>query len=228
MSNIFETPSLYVDVPEVMNLGTVDLPIQCSEEDILSAFKEASNDIKDVEDFSFESMLSLGSLPHNTQEVAYQIPSPTTLSALPSFTTADLAHAIGISPPPPPQSPPKPRFSTVKNVSSPTKVAFIVPLKTSTFEFREWPSKEAKAGSSMTIPVSHREVFGRINAVMAAKPKRPVLRKYKPVVRQSTLSSFKQRKPAARGAKPSQPSQPSQPLTLVHDVVFNNMLVCEA
>lgn len=263
MASAFNLPALYVEVPEVMSLGAVDKvdpmdqinpevhtdPLsQCSEAEILNAFQEVTEEANDAEDFSFESILGLGSLPHSAQEVAYQIPSPTTLSALPSFTTADLARAIGI-PTEAPVSPPKPRFSTVKQLPpSPEKVAFSVPLKSSLVEFRSWRSNTGQGDSFMDIPVSQKDVFSRINAMMAAKPRKPEIRKSrlpaKPA-RQTTLADFKRRKPAAAAAAEPQAFKPPPtprlspvPATVVipaykmpvqaQEVVFNRMLVCAA
>ena len=262
MAPSFNLPALYVEVPEVMSLGAVDQvdpaiqtnpeiqvdPLsQCSEAEILNAFQEATEEANGAEDFTFESILGLGSLPHGAQEVAYQIPSPTTLSALPSFTTADLARAIGI-PTEAPASPPKARFSTVKQLPpSPEKVAFSVPLKSSLVEFRPWRSNTGQGDSFMDIPVSQKDVFGRINAMMAAKPRKPEIRKArlparpaKPT-RQTTLADFKRRKPAAAAAAPKPPPTPRLspvPAAVVvpsfkmparaQEVVFNRTLVCAA
>jgi hypothetical protein len=204
---------------------------QCSEAEILSAFQEVTEEANNTQDFSFESILSLGSLPHGAQEVAYQIPSPTTLSALPSFTTTDLARAIGIPTEPPP-SPPRPRFSTVKQLPVlPEKVAYSVSLKSSLVEFRPWRSNTGQSDSFMDIPVSQKDVFGRINAMLAAKPKKPEIRKArlppKPA-RQTTLADFKRRKPAAATATEVKPPPTPRLAPVPAEVVFNRMLVCAA
>lgn len=246
MASAPSLPALYAEVPEVMRLGEfaqVDPLSQCSEAEILNAFQAATEGTNVAEDFSFESILGLGSLPHEAQEVAYQIPSPNTLSALPTFTTVDLAQAIGIPMEPPSSPPPKPRFSTVKHLPpSPDKVAFSVALKSSLVEFRPWRSNTGHNDSFMDIPVSQKDVFGRINAMLAAKPKKQEIRKSKlpaKPARQTTLPtlpSFKQRKPSAR--QPPTPRLGPVPATVVvpalkmpaqtQEVVFNRMLVCTA
>lgn len=241
-------PDLYVEVPEVLRLdadaGAVGrgfgdqeafVPIDMvSDAEIIDAFEKAEDEFK-TEDFSFESILSLGSLPHVSQEVTYQIPSPNTLSALPSFTTTDLARAIGIPTEPPP-SPPKPRFSTVQQLPlSPEKVAFSVPLKSSLVEFRPWRSNAGHGDSFMNIPVSQKDVFGRINAMLAAKPKKPEIRKARlpaklpaTPARQTTLADFKRRKPAAATATEVKPPPTPRLAPVPAEVVFNRMLVCAA
>jgi len=217
-----------------------------SDAEIIDAFEQATEDPALMEDFSFESILSLGPLPHASQhEVSYQTPSPTTLSALPSFTAADLARAIGIpaeaepaepaEPATPPPKSQKPRFSVVKKCSSPEKVAIVLPLR-SVFEFRPERSNFDRPGL-----FTNKEVFNRINSIMAGRPTKSEMRKARLAARQATLGGFRQRKPVGSTvvkpevarpevARPEVARPPPTPRlnTASSEVVFNRMLVCAA
>ena len=241
---------LYSEVPEVIRFDSEDqltlFPIDLvSDAEIIDAFEKATECPELVEDFSFESILSLGPLAHVTHEVSYQPPSPSTLSALPSFTpftSADLARAVGIpteaeppeppEPPTPPTPPPKPRFSVVKNCPSPEKVAIVLPLR-SVFEFQ--PSRSNSDHASFFM---NKEVINRINSLMSGKPKKSRIRKPSVAARQTTLDGLRQRKPVGKPevakpevAKPEvakpEASAPA-PTPSTPEVVFNRMLVCAA
>jgi hypothetical protein len=228
---------LYTEVPEVIRFDSefenTLVPIDLvSDADIIDAFAKATECPDLIEDFSFESILGLGPLPHVTHEVSYRTPSPSTLSALPSFTTADLARAVGIpieaepaepaepvEPVEPPTPPPKPRFSVVKNCRSPEKVAIVLPLR-SVFEFQQSRSNSDHASFFM-----NKEVINRINSLMSGKPKKSQIRKPRLAARQTTLDGLRQRKPV--GSTVAKP-EVAKPEVAKPEVVFNHMLVCAA
>lgn len=229
-------PPLYIEIPEVLDFGLADFEnseitkdcmdplIQCSDDDILDAFREATDGINEEKknDFSLESIFNLGPLPHSSRCISYELPSPSTLHSLPSFSM-------------PTSKAPKPKIFEVDNIAEPKKVAISLPLKSSIIELRPWRPNSDQSGSFMDIPINQKDVFARINALMASKPKKPEIRKNR--LTQTTIQSFRQQKSTQLPIPPAPKLAPVCAPTDVpvlnmpvraQEVVFNRMLVCEA
>ena len=200
---------LYIEVPEVLDFGLTDFEnpeitknsmdplIECSNDDLLDAFREATDGLNEEKknDFSFESIFNLGPLPHLSRGISYELPSPSTLRSLPSFSmpnskgqTDNLEGSSSF------KTTPKPRFVEVKNMAAPGNVAISLPLKSSIIELRPWRSNSDKSGSFMEIPINQKDMFARINALMASKPKKPEIKKNRLITKQTTIKSFRQQK----------------------------------
>lgn len=249
MPSTLSSLSSLSDPNPLIDQAPLDLDLQMfpmdmvSDTEIMDAFKQVTDAAPStLDEFSFEGILNLGPLPHDSHEVIYRSPSPSSLNALPTFTTTNLTleEPTEHTPTAQPKTYPKPRFSTVKACPSPPRSAaasLALTLKALPLEPRDW-----SAGSV-------RSVFSRLNEVLARPPpKPPYIRK--PVVKPrnikqvkpvetTVLSSFRQQKiskpvpksvgkSVAKSVAKHAPMPPVMAALVCREVVFNNTLVCAA